>query len=165
MRSLPRVGVLVALVMALLPELARAASISDLEWLAGCWSSQGAEAGSEEHWLAPAGGSMLGVGRTVVAGKTVAYEFMQIRESEPGHLVFIARPSGQAEASFPLLRLTATEVVFENPGHDFPQRVIYRLQDGVLRARIEGTEGGKPKGTDYPMDHATCPGVRGRAQS
>ena len=138
---------------------AQAASISDLSWLAGCWSSRGGEAGSEEHWLAPAGESMLGVGRTVVDGKTVAYEFMQIRETEPGKLAFIANPSGQAEASFPLARLGENEVVFENPSHDFPQRVVYHRKGDELQARIEGAEAGKDKRIEFPMDRVNCPGA------
>jgi len=143
-----------------------AASISDIEWLAGCWSSRGGEAGSEEHWLAPAGGSMLGVGRTIVGGKTVAHEFMQIHETAPGQLAFIARPSGQAEATFSLARLGKDEVVFENLAHDFPQRVIYRRQGDKLEARIEGTEDGRVKGIDFPMDRTACPGSTGsKAQS
>ena len=156
MRQLVIVGALLSLTT--LPQPAHAASVSDLAWLAGCWSSRGGEAGSEEHWLAPAGGSMLGLSRTVVDGKTVAHEFMQIRETAPGQLAFIARPSGQAEATFPLARLGPNEVVFENPSHDFPQRVIYRLQGDQLQARIEGTKDGKVKGVDFPMDRASCPG-------
>jgi hypothetical protein len=109
---------------------------------------------------------MLGVGRTVVGGKTVAYEFMQIREIEPGQLAFIARPSGQAEATFSLARLGKDEVVFENLTHDFPQRVIYRRQGDKLEARIEGTEDGKVKGIDFPMDRAACAGsTSSKAQS
>ena len=157
MKRLVMVGALLSLVTAQ-PQPVHAASISELSWLAGCWSSRGSEAGSEEHWLAPAGGSMLGLSRTVVEGKTVAHEFMQIREIEPGKLAFIARPSGQAEATFPLARLGPNEVVFENPSHDFPQRVIYRLQGDQLQARIEGTEDGKVKGVDFPMDRSPCPG-------
>ena len=89
------------------------------------------------------GRTLLGMSRTIAKGRTVADEFMQIREIEPGRLAFIANPSGQAQATFPVLRLGPREVVFENPAHYFPQRVIYRLDDaGVLRARIEGHEQG-----------------------
>ena len=34
-------------------------------------------------------------------------------------------------------------VVFENPTHDFPQRIIYWKDGADLRARIEGTQNGK----------------------
>ena len=50
---------------------------------------------------------------------------------------------GQAEAAFKLIRASATEVVFENPQHDFPQRISYALKDGgKLTAAIEGTKNG-----------------------
>jgi hypothetical protein len=137
-----------------------AASIEDLHWLAGCWSHNGEEAGSVEMWTAPAGGTLLGVSRTVKNAKTIAHEFMQIRRQDDG-LVFTARPSNQAEASFRAIGHSAAEVVFENLEHDFPQRVIYRLTGpGVIVARIEGTRDGKVRGIDYPMTKIACePGV------
>lgn len=141
------------LVIALAPAEAAApsSSIQDLAWLSGCWASVGGEAGSGETWTAPAGGTLLGVGRTVKDGKTVAHEFMQIRETGPGQIAFIALPSGQSETSFPLVRLSGQEAVFENPQHDFPQRVIYRRDGSFLTGRIEGREGGGTKGIDFPM--------------
>lgn len=131
------------------------ASVQDLAWMSGCWASTDGEAGSGETWTAPAGGTLLGVSRTVKRGKTVAHEFMQIRETGPGQIAFIAIPSGQKEASFPLVRLTGQEAVFENPQHDFPQRVIYRRNGDHLTGRVEGSEGGETKGFDFPMKR--CP--------
>lgn len=128
-------------------------------WLAGCWRADGSEPGSTEHWMAPAAGTMLGMARTVRAGRTAAFEFMRIEAEAPG-LVFIAQPSGRPPTRFAAARVSATEVVFENPGHDFPQRVIY-AQDGAdrLRARIEGTRGGQLRGIDFPMTRAACDGA------
>ncbi len=132
-------------------------SVQALYWLAGCWSSANAEFGSGEQWMPPAGGTMLGTSRVVSNGKTVAYEFIQIRETGDGGLQFIAKPYGQAEAAFQLLALSEREVIFENPQHDFPQRIIYRLNaDGILKARIEGTVDGEPKSVDFPMQKIDC---------
>lgn len=131
-------------------------SVQDLAWLSGCWESVGGEPGSGEFWTQPAGGTLLGVGRTVKGGKTVAHELMQIRETAPGRIVFIAVPSGQSEATFPLVRLTGQEVVFENPEHDFPQRVIYRRQNDLLTGRVEGVENGREKAFDFPLKRAAC---------
>lgn len=40
--------------------------------------------------------------------------------------------------------------VFENLGHDFPQRIIYHFKnESILDARIEGIAGGKEKFTDF----------------
>jgi len=134
-----------------------------LAWLAGCWArdvSARAEAGSGEQWMAPVGGSMLGVSRTIRGGKTVEHEFMQLRVGADGVLAFTAKPSGQAEASFPLLRQGERELVFENLQHDFPQRVIYRLEgEGKgerLLARIEGLRGTVQRGIDFPMQRVAC---------
>ena len=130
--------------------------VTQLAWLAGCWAEVGAERGTEEHWMQPRGGTMLGMSRTVKNGKTVAYEFMQIRE-EGDSLVFAAKSSGQAGAEFRGIKLPPRRAVFENREHDFPQRVIYELtDDGILRARIEGTVNGKEKAIDYPMMRTPC---------
>jgi len=139
------------------PAAAAPEGVDRLAWLAGCWRAEGAEAGSGEQWLAPAGGTLLGVSRTVKNGATVAHEFMQIRAAEGGGLVFIAQPSGKPEGSFVLLPGAAAEAVFENLQHDFPQRVIYRLEDGGrLRARIEGQRNGQLRGADFPMQRVPC---------
>jgi hypothetical protein len=95
--------------------------------------------------------------RTLRGGKVTEYEFMEIREVSPGRLGYVAHPSGQAEAEFPLVRGGATEVVFENSAHDFPQRIMYRVA-GTHRlvARIEGERAGQSRGIDYPMWRAAC---------
>lgn len=131
--------------------------VEALSWLAGCWAAEGGEAGSGESWTAPAGGTMLGVGRTVRGGRTRAHEFVLIRETDAGGLDYVAHPSDQPPASFALVRLGEREAVFENPAHDFPQRIVYRLEgEDVLRARIEGTVDGEARAIDFPMRRVAC---------
>ena len=133
------------------------ADIEKLTWLAGCWKSEAAEPGSGEQWMPLAGGTMLGIGRTVKQGRTSEFEFMQIREQPDGALVFIAQPGGQRTTVFPLLRISHAEAAFENPQNDFPQRIVY-AKDGEtkLRARIEGTRSGKAKVVEFPMSRVSC---------
>jgi hypothetical protein len=128
---------------------------SDLKFLTGCWRLEIKGRTVEEHWLAPAGGSLMGVSRTVVNGKTTEFEFLQIRDLPEG-LTYIAKPSNQPEAKFVATSKTADEVVFENPKHDFPQRIRYRLSGDSLHARIEGTLNGKERGIDFPYKRAAC---------
>jgi hypothetical protein len=128
-----------------------------LAWLAGCWTHEASEAGTEEHWMQPAGGTMLGTGRTVKAGKTVEFEFMRIHVAPDGRLLFTALPSGQKEATFTEFRSAASEIGFENREHDFPQRVIYKLQGTTrLLASIEGTRKGMARTIEFPMQRAKC---------
>ena len=132
-------------------------STTDLDWLKGCWEGGANGTQFAEHWMKPAGQTMLGMSRTVAGGKTVEFEFMQIRQEDDGEIYFIANPSGQKEARFKLINAAAREVVFENPTHDFPQRIIYRSESvDVLLGRIEGTIKGKDKAVDFPMKRTLC---------
>jgi hypothetical protein len=133
--------------------------VTVLSWLAGCWAPEKGDAGSVEHWLPPAGGTMLGMSRTVKNGKTVEFEFMQLRVNTDGKLVFIALPSGQKETTFVASAVGKDSVTFENPQHDFPQKVIYRLESATrLIGRIEGNRGGTVRGIDFPMRRVSCEG-------
>lgn len=131
--------------------------LARLAWLAGCWERTSGERTVEEVWMAPRGGAMLGMSRTVVSGTLREYEHTRIEERD-GLLVFTAMPSGQPTASFTAIELGADRVVFENREHDFPQRVIYaRAADGSLAARIEGTLDGVARAIDFPYRRVACP--------
>ena len=129
-----------------------AVAINQLNWLAGHWRMEKGGRVVDEQWMAPAAGVMLGMSRTIARGKVVAHEFIQIREGPGGALYFIAMPSGQKEAAFQIVSLSATEAVFENPQHDFPQKISYRLQaDGSLLAAIEGPgRDGQTRRVEFP---------------
>ncbi|MRW89491.1 hypothetical protein GJ699_05795 [Duganella sp. FT80W] len=138
---------------------AGAAPLDQLAWLSGCWTADGGEPGSGEQWTTTAGGAMMGMSRTIKGGKVANYEFMRITSANDDAVIFHAQPSGQEGASFTAIALSATEVVFENQGHDFPQKVIYRYQPpNQLRAAIEGSYNGKARRIEFPMTRAACAG-------
>lgn len=125
-------------------------AIERLAWLSGCWTQSRANGVVEEQWMTPRGGSMLGMSRTVIGGKTTEFEFVRIAIVD-GALAYVARPSGQAETAFPVKSIEDGVVVFENLSHDFPQRIIYRRNaDASVTARIEGTVNGEARGRDFP---------------
>jgi hypothetical protein len=132
-------------------------AVDRLSWIAGCWEGRTANRVYTEQWMKPDGGLMLGMSRTVIGDRATEFEFLQIRQ-DGGGVAYVAKPSRQAEASFKLVRQADREAVFENPEHDFPQRIIYRLQaDGSLVARIEGKVNGADRASDFAMKPATCP--------
>ena len=58
-----------------------------LGWLQGCWTPTGAggpERGSIEQWTSAAGNVMLGMNRAIKGGALSSFEFMQLREDQPG---------------------------------------------------------------------------------
>ncbi len=146
----------IAIVWASCAAAQSAATTADLAFMAGCWRLSANGRTIDEHWLAPAGGPRVGISRTAASGKTVEYEFLQIRDLPDG-LTYIAKPSGQAEAQFKIASKTADEIVFENPTHDFPQRIRYkRVGADRLEARIEGTMNGKSRSMDFPYARVAC---------
>ena len=132
------------------------ASATAPDWMAGCWSGKSGPVTFEEQWSKPAGGSMMGIARTLKNGQVIFSEFMRI-ELRNGNLVFTPRiGTKQASVDFPLKTRTETQIVFENPAHDFPQRIFYKKVGEALHARIEGTENGKSRSEDFPMRPVDC---------
>ena len=132
--------------------------VEDLGWIAGCWERKDAakQLRIVEQWMAPEGGAMLGMSRTVKGGKMTGYEFLRI-VNDAGTIKYISRPSeNTSDTEFAISSTTSNEVIFSNPQHDFPQRIIYRRDGDKLNARIEGTANGKTRGIDFPYTRASC---------
>jgi len=131
--------------------------ISSLVWLSGCWARTNGARLVEESWQLPRGGIMLGVGRTVNGNTLVEYEQLRIYRSGDT-LVYAASPSRQAPSEFRARPPYTGEIVFENPAHDFPQRIRYkRLGKDSLHARIEGKRDGVERGVDFMYARVPCP--------
>lgn len=80
------------------------------------------------------------------------------RQGGPGHafgiearadgIYCMTSPRGAPATPFRLVEQSDRRLVFENAGHDFPQRILYWSRaPGELRARIEGTLHGRPEST------------------
>jgi hypothetical protein len=134
-------------------------SVESLGWMSGCWELNVPQRQMtiSEHWMKPAGGSMIGMSRTVRGGKTTGFEFVRIVATDAG-IDYVAKPSSnKEETAFRLVKSSPAEAVFENLAHDFPQRIIYRKQSAdELFARIEGNQNGKLNGMDIPMKRVKC---------
>ncbi len=134
-----------------LPKPAKA-TMADMEWLGGAWIGQKGTRSTEERWSPPRGGAMLGVSRTVSRGKMVAFEYLRIVQRD-GSLVYVAQPGGRTPTEFVLTELGKTRAVFDNPRHDYPQRIVYELSaDGRLSASIGFVNGGRPRGFEFKRE-------------
>jgi hypothetical protein len=127
----------------------------DVAWLSGCWAFTRSGRHVIENWTPAEGGTLVGVSRTVADGKTIEYEFLLIRSGATG-LEYVAKPSGQAEATFTATKATATDVVFENPAHDFSTRILYTRNGDTLLAAIEGPRNGQKRRIEYPYARVDC---------
>lgn len=134
-------------------------------WMAGYWLSCEDGRQTAEVWINGGGGDLL-VGVNLNgpilkdSAPKQAFEFMRMAAVE-GKLAFIAMPNAAPQTVFPLKSLGGTRAVFENPAHDFPQRVIYERDGDTLKARIEGVADGEEQGVDWTFRAAplgeNCP--------
>src|SRR5687767_1820225 len=122
----------------------QAPTLADLSWITGDWqTAPGGRRQIEEHWTTAAGGSMMGVSRTIAGDKTVEFEYLRIEQRADG-IYYVAHPKARCPGTdFKLTSASATEAVFENPQHDFPKRIIYRKTVDGLTASIDAGEGNK----------------------
>ena len=122
-------------------------------WMAGRWCSDADAQRIEEVWLAPAGGLMIGMGRTMAPNRRTEFEFLRV-ELRDGVPTYLAQPQGAPPVAFKLTQSTDSSVRFENPQHDFPQRIEYRRTGGALHAEIAGPRQGRERVIAF--DYTLC---------
>ncbi|WP_179505076.1 MULTISPECIES: DUF6265 family protein [unclassified Sphingomonas] len=135
--------------------------VNGLSWMAGHWLECTPRHETSEIWTDARGDVMLGVSKSV-RGNRADWEFARI-EIAPEGLTFFAHPKGQAPTSFRAISVGPGQVIFENIGHDFPQRVIYTRHGNRLTGRIEGIIEGQARSIEWnytaaPLN-AACPAM------
>jgi hypothetical protein len=101
---------------------------------------------------------MLGMSRTTKGGRVTEHEFVVLRVAGPA-LEYRVRTGDQAEVVFRAAAPSATEAVFENPTHDFPKRIGYRLvTPDSLQAWIDGGAEAKGPKIGFGYHRVDCAG-------
>lgn len=131
-------------------------TIDQVRWLVGCWEAKDARRTVREQWTLPVAQSMIGISRTVRNDTLVNYEMVLLRETPTG-LAYEAHPSGQRAATFLEASRSDSSVTFENPRHDFPQRIGYeRAGTDSLRAWISGSSAKGNRRITFSYRRAAC---------
>ena len=118
-----------------------------MSWLTGHWRAvDSAGRTHQERWSPATGGIMLGFARVHRGDRDLGSEIMRVEVRRTG-ITYTAHPEAQMPGTpFALEDMTSArqgELRFENPDHDFPQRIIYRRTgpDEML-VRVESDERG-----------------------
>lgn len=135
--------------------------VADLAFMAGSWEGKLQNGNIEETWLAPKAGSLLGMMREEVDGKTVIREFEVVEETPEGLMMTVKHFTPLMEEipgrllSRKLVSLKVGEAVFESTGPEPKQKLIY-TKDGKdgLKAVVELLRNGKPVRLEIPMKRA-----------
>lgn len=121
------------------------------EWMTGAWIRIEGENWADEYWTPPRGGIMFGASRSGNGEKLQFGEHMWIVREADGKLAFWAIAGDQKPIGFVAMQKAAEEIVFENPYHDYPQRIHYWREGRELKAQIWLIDGSKPSDFSFKM--------------
>lgn len=124
-------------------------------WIAGCWAGERGGERFHERWTVADPATMLGLGHTVKGGKMTAFEFLRI-VAKGDRPTYVAQPGGAPPTEFVASSQSGERIVFENPAHDFPKRVIYeRSGTDRLTASIDGGATSRER-VEFAMTRQPC---------
>jgi len=138
-----------ALALLLTGQAAPPARVDDLAWMSGRWLANEGGRWTEEIWSGPRGGTLMGFSWSGEGSTISEYEYIRIQPGEDDEIVYLAQPNGGAGVGFYLVRAGGTSATFENPAHDFPQRIRYARDGDTLTATISAIDGSRARSWTY----------------
>ncbi|WP_432768859.1 MAG: hypothetical protein HEQ22_16080 [Sphingopyxis sp.] len=133
-----------ALLMAASPAPEPAARVAELGWLAGQWERDEGGEWTRETWAEPRGGIMLGHSLSGTGERATGFEYLMLQPGAGGVPTYMAQPGGKPAVAFVLVAHDAASATFENPAHDYPQRIHYVRNGDTLTATISMIDGSQP---------------------
>ncbi|WP_297332935.1 DUF6265 family protein [Flavobacterium sp.] len=131
------------------------ANIQKAVWLVGSWGNTSADETLTEIWQKL--NDSVFAGQAFVINEendTVFFEHIRIEERK-GELFYIVTVPDQNEGQavpFKMTTINDSLIVFENPEHDYPQKIAYRkVNADSLVAEISGMPQGINQSEHFPM--------------
>jgi len=113
-------------------------NLDSLSWIVDNWVNADGETVSYEHWQKINDSLFEGGSETVKNGDTIFAEKLKL-VMQNGDIFYVADVKhNPAPVYFKLTSQGSNFAVFENPEHDFPQKITYKIEEGNLHAFIEG---------------------------
>ena len=124
-------------------------------WLLGEWEKTDSLGTLKESWQTLDDSTFVCQSYYIINKKdTVHNEQIQLTEDQE-HLIYSATVKGENNDEPVSFQMTMDEdslLVFENPKHDYPQKITYKLKkDNTLLATVSGKLSGKVSTESYPM--------------
>lgn len=117
--------------------------IKKFAWLQGKWEGSYNEMQTFEEWQPMNGKSMSGNGGVLSGTDTMFVEKIKM-EQRDGVLYYSATvPGNTGPVEFKFTGFINDSTIFENPEHDFPQRIVYFKNASGFYACVDGIRLGK----------------------
>ena len=103
-------------------------NLNSVNWFLGSWSNTSKEGKLVEVWQQVTDSSFYGNGSFIINNDTVFSENIRLIDSA-GKLFYIVSVKDQNKGepvAFQSTKIAEDEIVFENPAHDFPKKIVYR---------------------------------------
>lgn len=130
------------------------AELEKADWFLGRWENNSAEGNLSETWKKLNDSTFFGETYFVIKNDTVFAEHVSLEERN-GKLSYVAKVPNQNDekpVSFELTENSAGKLIFENPKHDYPSKIIYnQVGSDSLVAEIRGLKDGKEKNEFFRM--------------
>ena len=126
--------------------------VSQFSWLSGSWAMKDANGIITEQWKQVNDSLMEGSSDFIKGDSTIPFEIIKLfRRSD--NFFYEAKAAGQNNEQPVEFRLTSfsdTGFVAENPQHDFPKRITYRLVNkDSIHAFVDGGPAMPEKKSDF----------------
>lgn len=127
---------------------------SFLKWLPGKWENQTQRGKMVEEWSKLNDSTYTGRSYMITATDSISLESIVLKK-EGDEIFYIPTVKGQNNeqpVKFKLTFSSPNQLVFENPAHDFPQKITYTLEsENSLMAEISGVINGQQRARKFPM--------------
>lgn len=123
-------------------------------WMIGTWENVSPEGSLTETWK-KANDSVYNGRTCFTAGNdTLFTETIRLEEADGSfaYVTAVSNQNGGNPVRFDMTSITDDQIIFENPAHDFPQKITYnRINNDSLVAQISGKRKGKQAFETFPM--------------
>lgn len=123
-------------------------------WFLGNWENSSKEALFKESWSQKNDSSYFAESIVIVEKDTVFYEKMDLYQMQDSLIMKISVKDQNKEkpVSFYMTKSSEKELVFENPKHDFPTKIVYtKITNDSMVGAIYGKKDGKEISELFPM--------------
>ncbi len=133
----------------------QSSKVREVEWLIGTWKNKTPKGNIYETWRRTSDSELSGKSYFMKEKDTIVFETIRlVREPEGLFYIPIVKDQNNGiSVRFAATTVSETQLVFENPQHDFPQIISYtRISPDSLTAEISGIRSGKVRKQVFPME-------------